>query len=235
VQREIPKLDGLSFRLATSNGAVVLAPDNLTPVQVRPMAWEVVDPLLDMAALSHAPVYCITAPQNGPSGDGVPDCYVLEPGTRRWLTSWTPLQEETLQETDPETARRLPLVHVALRLPSREQARQAMDTLRQHLPAGVKLHVVGSPYGPGALAEIVPLGGKGVALTHLASSLGLPVTATAAIGDELNDCDLLDAAGYAYAVGGSALAGERPAAREVSTAAEGAVADALDDFLARLD
>ena len=84
------------------------------------------------------------------------------------------------------------------------------------------------------MIEVVPRGGKAWALDYFAEKLGVPEGATAAVGDELNDAAMLDAAGHAFTVGGSVLARRRPGATEVCAAADGAVADALDDFLRRL-
>ena len=94
--------------------------------------------------------------------------------------------------------------------------------------------MVRSPWGRGALVEVVPSGGKGLAVRTLAAELGVAPDALGAIGDELNDDDLLSAATHRFAVGGSVLAGHRADATVVAPARDGAVADALERFQERL-
>jgi hydroxymethylpyrimidine pyrophosphatase-like HAD family hydrolase len=233
LEKVYPILEGLGLRIAGSNGAVVLAPDNFTVEAVHGVDWAIADQVAGWPELMEQDVIGILSPPLEPD-NGIPDCVVLEAGSRRWLTSWTPLEKQSLVEVDRRAVRTLPLVHLAVFADSRDEADRIVRLGRQRLPEQVSLHVVQSLYGRVALAEVVPRGGKGLALRHLMRRLGVPQHATAAIGDELNDCDLLDAAQHGYAVGGSVLAARRPEVERVCEAAYGAVADALLRFEAAL-
>jgi hydroxymethylpyrimidine pyrophosphatase-like HAD family hydrolase len=233
VQRIYAQLDGLVYRVATSNGAVVLRPDNVWPERVHALDWTALAPYVLRTEFAHATILWIRAPATGPdTDDGSPDCFVLEAETRRWFCSWTPYDRESYVPGEPPLGSSRPLVHLALRVETRGEADQLAVLLKKDLcrEQPVSLHVVKSPVGSGALLELVPKGGKGLAIRHFVETLGISSSATAAIGDELNDCDLLEAVEYPFAVGGSLLASLKPDAVEVSQASEGAVADAIQSF-----
>lgn len=232
---EQAKLDGLSYRVATSNGSVVLAADNLSFERVRPLAWDCIDELARAPELKDAPLVCITAgdePVRPPHSP--PDCFVLEGLTRRWLRTWRWSEPETWEASSREEALSQRLVHVALHLPSRELAEELEGVVAALAPAETEVHVVTAPYSDGGLIELVPRRGKAWALDYFAESLGIPAGATAAVGDELNDAVMLDAAAHPFTVGGSVLSRSRPDATEVGDAAAGSVADAIELFLERL-
>ena len=74
--------------------------------------------------------------------------------------------------------------------------------------------------------EIMPSGmGKGAALRYLAQHLGVPVTATMAMGDNTNDRDMLLAAAFPVAVGNAV-----PALKEI---AKYIAEDSADDGAAK--
>lgn len=58
--------------------------------------------------------------------------------------------------------------------------------------------------GPDNFEVLAAGAGKGAALQWLANDLGIPLSETAAIGDAENDLDMLQAAGYAVAMGNAA-------------------------------
>lgn len=235
IHPEHAKLTGLTYRVAASNGAVVLGPDNRSIEFVRPMDWDFIDELAESRDLREAPVVCITTgEQPALPPDAQPDCFVLEGMSRRWTRTWRWSDPEAWEPSSRAEAHVQRLVHVALHLRSRERAQELEPVVAALAPEDTEVHVVTAPYSEGGLVEVVPRGGKAWALTYFAESLGLPREATAAVGDELNDAVMLDAAGHAFTVGGSVLARSRPAATEVSEAAAGSVADALDEFLRRL-
>ena len=159
---------------------------------------------------------------------------------KTWLAAvllilWrSPLEPETWEPSSREEALEQSLVHLAFHLPTREDAAALEPALAAVVPEEVEVHAVIAPYSRGGLLEVVPRGGKAWTLRYFAETLGVPEGATAAVGDELNDAVMLDAAGHPYTVGGSILAEQRPAATEVGPAAGGAVADAIEDFLERL-
>lgn len=235
IRPEYPKLEGLRFRVAASNGSVVLAPCNHLIESVRSLEWSLVDELAADEAFSHAPVVCITTGEK-PSlpPDGPPDCFVLQPGSRAWTRTWRWTDPQSFEPAEVRDAHAQRLVHVAVHLAARDEAERLAELLAPRLPATAEQHVVVAPYGPGALLEVVPAGGKAQALRYFAERFGVAAEATAAIGDEINDLVLLDAAAYPFAVGRSVLAERRPGATEVSEAGAGAVADALEEFLRRL-
>ncbi|MEM7243975.1 MAG: HAD family hydrolase [Acidobacteriota bacterium] len=232
---QYPALEGLTYRVATSNGAVILAPDNETPESFRQLPWSLVEELCTRESLMAAHVLAITAPRPPDRSEVLPDCFVIEAGTRRWLTSWTPHMRETLVPANPMAAQQAALVHAALHLPTRAEADEAADFMARDLPPQASVHVVVSPSGQGALAEVVPKGGKSFALQYWQTQYGLTPEQTGAIGDELNDLDLLDAARHRFAVGGSVLAEQRRDASVVVPAEASAVAEALNRFLEALD
>jgi len=235
IHAEHPKLAGLSYRVAASNGSVVLGPDNLSIERVRSLRWDFIDALAEVADLAHAPIVCITA-GTSPSipPDSPPDCFVLEATSRRWTRTWKWSEPDSGQPSRREEAHEQSLVHVALHLPSRGEAEELEQAVAAQAPEEAEVHVVIAPYSQGGLVEIVPRGGKAWALGYFVETLGIPAGATAAVGDEINDAVMLDAAAHAFTVGGSILAERRPEADEVSTAADGAVADAIEAFLDRL-
>lgn len=224
------RLEGLSYRVSLSNGAVLLSPDNDSPSAVHDFSWE---GALKLAALDRPGVHGLIAIA-APGAEHEPDCYVLRPDGRV-LAAPAPWDERTHRPVGLEEPTSRPLVHAALHVVSRELAEE-LEPEAHAIFAGapVEVHSVRSPGGGGALLEIVTEGGKGRAVRDLARELGVPFERTAAIGDDMNDARLLDAAAHRFAVGGSVLAARRPDAREVRTAEEGAVADALEFFVASL-
>jgi len=225
------QLDGLDLTIATSNGAVVLGSDRRSAIWVHPLDWAIVDEVASDDTLAEATIFCVTAPD-----ESIPtDCLILERVSRRPMTSETAYRRDTWQAADVAAFRARPLVHVAVHLPTRAAADDAVVRLARRLPASVSVHSVVAPVGSGALAEIVPSGGKGNALHHLRDELAIAPESTGAIGDELNDRDLLLAATHRYTVGGSILAERMPGATVVAHASDGAVADALERFLAGRD
>jgi len=235
IHREHEKLSGLSYRVAASNGSVVLGPDNLTLERVRALSWDCIDRLGEAPELRAAPLICITTGE-GPAlpPHSPPDCFVLEGQTRRWTRTWKWSEPSAWEPAERQDAHSQSLVHVAFHLPSREEAEQLEEVVVSLAPEDAEVHVVTAPYSQGGLIEVVPRGGKAWALEYFVESLGIPAGATAAVGDELNDAVMLDAAEHAFTVGGSVLARSRPNATEVCEAAAGSVADALDHFLRRL-
>lgn len=228
-RRDRHRLAGLEFRVSLSNGAVLLAHDNDSPARVFEMAWE---GALELARLAQPGIFgllAIAAPV-----DDETDCFIVRPDGRV-LAAPSPWEPESHREVGLDGMLERRLVHAALHVASRELADELEPEARR-LFAGqpVEVHAVRSPGGGGALLEIVVLGGKGRVVRELAAELGIPLENTAAIGDDMNDARLLDAAGHRFAVGGSILALRRPDAREVRTAEEGAVADALEVFSSML-
>lgn len=230
VAREYVKLDGLDYRVATSSGAVILGGDNWTPEVVHGFPWALADEVAASDALRGARVLCMVVP----AVHDEHDCYVIDVATGSFGSSATPYRAESVVAADAAHARQMTLVHIAVHWDDRSRADDFVAALSRRLPAAASAHVSTSPVGFGALAEIVPRGGKGLALAHFASAHGVSPDRTAAIGDDLNDIDLLAAATHRFAVGGSRLSRARPDAIEVGPASDGAVADALERFVAAM-
>jgi HAD superfamily hydrolase (TIGR01484 family) len=229
VFRDLTELEGLPFRTSCSNGAVLLGPDHVTVERVHELAWTGVLDLARRADASARALIGITLPDDLAE----PDALIRTPdGT--WaeaVAPWDPATHVVLEER-VAIARRL--VHAALHCATREDAERLEALARECCGPEVDVHAVKSPRGGGALAEVVVPGGKGRTVRDLVSSLGIPEGATGAIGDDMNDGSLLDAARHRYAVGGSILASRRPDVTEVAPAERAAVADALERFLAEL-
>lgn len=72
----------------------------------------------------------------------------------------------------------------------------------RHVACGVQVLPMGS-YGTAELTVFAPAASKGAALRTLAGRLGIPLAATFAIGDGLNDRSLLAVAGFSVAMAGA--------------------------------
>lgn len=134
---------------------------------------------------------------------------------------------------------------------------RAVDSLADELPAGsAKLLIVGpheellghqaalheisagrfdATFSKPVYLEVVPSGvSKGAALVHLAEYLGIPVSETVAVGDSLNDIEMIRTAGL-----GVAVANARQEAKEAAdavltrTAADGAIAELAERYFPR--
>lgn len=81
------------------------------------------------------------------------------------------------------------------------------------------------------LVEVSPLGdNKGAALKYIADYFGIPIESSVAVGDNLNDLSMVEAAGIGVAVG-NAVQGLKDAADYVSvTNNDGAVAEIIKKF-----
>lgn len=229
------RLDGLPFRTSLSNGAVLLAPDNERFEQVLTIPWS---GILALAERRHPAVKYLVAitapPEPAPGAAEEADSFVLTPdgGFHHAESPW---DAATYVAVDPEHARSRTLIHAALVLDGREESERLESMAADCCGEGVTIHSVRSPVGRGVLLEVVVEGGKGRALRELAATLGVPLAATAGIGDEVNDRSLLEAAGHPYVVGGSFLASLGMTGTVVRTSSHGAVADAIDRFLETLE
>jgi len=230
-RRERDRLGGLAFRSSLSNGAVLLHEDNERAARVHEIPRTGVVELARLRAPGVRKLLAVLAPGEEAAADEPPDAVVCLPDGR-WMTSHAPWDQSTLREIDPASALERPVVHAALHVDSRELAESLEAAAREAFAeAAVEVHSVRSPRAGGALVEIVVAGGKGRAVIDLADELGIPREATGAIGDDMNDARLIEAAAFRYAVGGSVLAARRTDARPTRTCDEGAVADALVRFL----
>lgn len=84
---------------------------------------------------------------------------------------------------------------------------------------------------PEYLEFLPPSVSKGRALARLADAMGIPQTRVAAIGDYLNDLEMITYAGHSAAMGNAAPAVKAAAGRVVGTNEEGGVADFIDALL----
>ncbi len=118
-------------------------------------------------------------------------------------------------------------------LASRERCREGEEMLRRRFGERFVYMVLKSPrYRSTFLDVISPGAGKGKALLALAERLNIRPGETAAVGDDINDLDMLDAAGVGVAMG-NASARVKAAADIVvaSNEADGA-AEAIEMLLA---
>jgi len=80
--------------------------------------------------------------------------------------------------------------------------------------------------------EILPPGvSKGAALRRVCGILGIPLSATAAVGDSFNDVEMLEAAGLGIAMGNSPAEVRAKADRVTATNRQDGVAQALERFI----
>jgi len=216
------QLSPCRYRFSTSNGAVVLAADHASPEAVRDLPWEGVLEVARLPVARAARVLCITLPPTPAPGEEMPvDLAILEPASDRWWLAPKMAEPDGWRPADRDAVRAQPLLHVAVWVETREEAERIEPAVRAIHGDRASVHSVTFPRTSTGLCEVVPRGGKGNAVQHLAQVLGVGPERTGAIGDDMNDGALLDAAAHRYAVGGSVLAARR----------SDAVADALDRFL----
>jgi hydroxymethylpyrimidine pyrophosphatase-like HAD family hydrolase len=228
------QLEGLSYRLAVSNGSVIVAPDLERPESVRTLPWQLAGELADHEALRVAPLIVVLAPPRMTDSGDETDCLVRTSTDRHWMSSDRPLMANTLRPSTAPDEERRSVVHLALHFPDREQAIAAELELIPDLATDVETHVVAHPIAEGALLEFVPRGGKALAMKYFAMASDISPERTGAVGDELNDASLVDAAHFPFTIGGSVLAAHRPEFPTVGTAAEGGAGEALELFLEQL-
>lgn len=96
--------------------------------------------------------------------------------------------------------------------------------------AGIPVQLVRSY--PTYMEVLPPEGGKGSALAALLAHLKLPRSRSLAVGDYLNDLDLLEAAGLGIAMENAHPALKRAAARWTASNEEDGVAQVLEDLVA---
>jgi hypothetical protein len=220
------------YRFSTSNGAVILGPDHASPEAVLALPWDGVEALARLPGVARARILCITLPPVRDRDAGMPvDLAVVEPSLDRWSLAPTAVEPEGWAPADRDEVRAHPLVHLAIWVASREEAERLEPAVREVYGAVACVHSVVFPRTRTGLCEVVPPGGKANALRHLAERLGVPLRSTGAVGDDMNDAAMLDAAAHRFAVGGSTLAQRRPDATRVAAADGGAVADAIDRFV----
>lgn len=98
------------------------------------------------------------------------------------------------------------------------------------LSTGIAVQLVRSH--PTYLEVLPPEGGKGSALSSLLEHLKLPRSQCLAVGDYLNDLDLLEAAGLAVAMENAHPVVKKAAARWTASNQEDGVAQLLEDLVA---
>ena len=228
------RLDDVVFRTAVSNGAVLLRLDNETVESAHDIPWSSVLDAWRIAQDGHIDsCIAVTLPGDlAPLETETPDAMILTSDGAFYNVD-APCEPE-LQRIDarcevaPAEALSRRLVHATFHVGDVAVAKRLARQLVQCLKETVSVFIMTPPRAKGVLVEIVVKGGKGVAVRHLARSLGIERTAIGAIGDAPNDELLLAAAHHRYAVGGSALALVAPGAIEVGE--REAVADALCRF-----
>lgn len=234
-RRERARFGDIPHRVSCSNGAVLLAEDNESIEVAHEIPWH---GLVEVAHARRLPAVirgiAVTVPPLAVAGgDEEPDAWILDAHGRFHAapSAWDPATHRLVEDDLPLSR---PLVHAALHLGSRLEAESLQPWMQEAFGADVEVHSVNVPRGDGALLEAVVPGGKGVAVRDLGRLLSVPIDCIAAIGDDMNDAVLLDAAAHRFAVGESVLAARRRDAFTTCPSGEGAVADALDRFLAEL-
>ena len=237
-RRERERLAGLAFRSSVSNGAVFLSVDNETVERVHAIDWRGV--LDAWAAFPRGVIKsCIAVtlpPAPAPDQLEQPDALILTPEGRFYhaASPWEPERQQVSEAfaISEDMALSRKLVHVAFHVTEPEVAERLVEVARGFCGEDTTIYATRPPRAAGALVDVVPRGGKGLAVSDLAQAFGVPAEAIAAIGDEMNDLPLLQAARFQYAIGGSTLAKRFPGAVEV--ASSGGVADALERFSAEI-
>lgn len=236
---ERARLTGFAFRSSVSNGAVLLAPDNRGIERVHAISWKGIEAVwAELPRDAARACLAVTVPRGSDSACAEqPDAIIMTPDRR--VYSAPSACEPEMQLTDEEfrldrdSVIARPLVHAAFHVPDLDVVEQVAETARNCFDENSMVYVTRPPRAGGMMVEIVARGGKALAVRDFAMTLGVPDEAIAAIGDELNDVPMLQAARFRYAMGGSRLAAAHyPGAIEMPTG--GGVAVALERFVRSL-
>lgn len=231
---ERDRLDGLSFRSSVSNGAVLLRPDNEGVEAVHQISWvDVLELMSSLPAGTGARCVAVTLPPDDEMHEAeTPDALIVTAEGRFFHApdSVEPELQEGLEEhaVDRRVALSRRLVHAAVHVPEPESVAEICALAQATFGDSASIHVAKPPRAPGTMVEIVPRGGKGLAVRDLAASFQVGEEAIGAIGDGANDVPLLEAARHRYAIRGSVLAEVFPSAIRVGPQA--GVAEALALF-----
>ena len=232
---ERARFSGLAFRSSVSNGAVLLSPDNRGIERVHAISWQGLEAVwAELPRDAVRACMAVTVPGTGDAACAeAPDAIIMTPDRRFYGAvsacepEMQPAEEEFRLDEVLVTAR--PLVHAAFHVPDLDMVEQVAETARNCFDDNAMVYVTRPPQAGGMMVEIVARGGKALAVRDFATMLGVPDEAVAAIGDDLNDVPMLEAARFRYAMGGSRLAAaQSPGAIEMP--AGGGVADALERF-----
>lgn len=229
------RLGSVVFRASVSNGAVLLHADNDSVERVHELSWTT---LLDAwngapHALIKACILITLPALSAGQRHEASDALILTPNGEFY--SITSSSEPELHALDPacrvapDLAMSGKLVHATFHVLDAAFARTLADDLARRFHGAATVFTMRPPRAAGMLVDVVVKGGKGVAVRDLAAHLGVAGAAIGAIGDDMNDALLLDAARFRYAVGESNLARRHAGAIEVRP--RDAVADALDRFM----
>ncbi len=95
-----------------------------------------------------------------------------------------------------------PDIFAAFVMGTRPEMQQLESLLHQHLPELLYLHVIRSPRYAGFMCEIAPFGvSKWTGVFHLATQLDIRPEEICAVGDDVNDIPMIQAAGLGVAMG----------------------------------
>jgi len=108
-----------------------------------------------------------------------------------------------------------------------QDAEALAEEMRRRFGGRASFHAVRAPnYGVTTLQAFAPGAGKGSALRYVAQGYGLALKRTVAVGDDVNDLDMIRGAGLGVAM--------PDAAPELAAAADVVAAGGLADFIASL-
>lgn len=115
---------------------------------------------------------------------------------------------------------------------SRIQMQQVLRAITQ-LPMADRIAISIAHLGDKWVVDVCPVGAtKGAALAFLCSHLKIPREKVAAIGDNFNDCGMLEFAGYAFVVGNAPQSMKEKGWRTVPSNDNDGVAYAVESVLA---
>lgn len=141
-----------------------------------------------------------------------------------------------LARVDPELERHPPAdVFAGFVMGPREAMSALEGTLAAAYPDQLALHTIRSPRYSEWMCEIAPVGvSKWSGLAMVAASLGIAADAICAVGDDLNDLPMVQAAGLGIAMGNARAELLAAADRVVGTHDGSGIADVVDLVLAGL-
>lgn len=119
-------------------------------------------------------------------------------------------------------------VFAAFAMGTREEMSALVRRLREALPGALETLVLRSPFYAGFMCEIAPAGAtKWSAVARLAAEWGIPRDAICAVGDDVNDLEMIRQAGLGVAMGNAAPEIQAAADRVAPTHDEDGVAEVI--------
>jgi hydroxymethylpyrimidine pyrophosphatase-like HAD family hydrolase len=236
---------GLDMPLVTASGALVKSPlghRTLTRAEFAPGVVEAI--VAAVVAAGHEPVlytdsfaagfdfHCRTLELDAVAAAGrVPRAVMPALGLQEYF-----IRNAAVAAVQPNLHVAVPAgVFAGFTMGAREQMQALAARLQERLPGRLSLHTMLSQRYDAWLCEIAPVGvTKWTGVSEIASQLGIRPEAICAVGDDVNDLSMIEAAGLGVAMGNARPEVQAAADRVVGTNDEFGVCDVVEMILAGL-